>query len=149
MPRNSGSRSAEPAEARSACGPRISGAARGGKARGTEGFGRSRHSSDIAGVLYARENHDQRNISADEIVEARLARADERGDALRVLGGGDAGEETIGGAQNSSAGETRARQSCEMLFSGGTDKARIETQAAANGFANQMRAFDADEIGLR
>ena len=112
MPRSSGSRSADPAEARNAFGrPGIGRAARGHKAGRAKSFGRAHHRSDISWILHAGQHRPPRKISPRKISSnARLARPDQRGNALRMFGSGNAVKEPLRGPQDSRARIRRGRR---------------------------------------
>jgi hypothetical protein len=59
--------------------------------------------ADIAGILHTGKNDEKRRASgwgsAKKVVERGGARLDESGDALRMLGVGEAFEKAIGGAE--------------------------------------------------
>ena len=105
--------------------------------------------------MYAGEHYQQRGTgfgrSAEEIVEGGWARSDERGDALRMLGVGDALEQAIGGAQDrdSDFGAIDQRREAFMVaFAGFAEEDGLDRAAGAQRFFDQADAFDADAAGF-
>ena len=86
-----------------ACGAALAGGG-GDGGGGSEGGGGAKDGTDVAGILDAGENDDERSGAgkrgSENFVERKLAWFDESGDALRMLGVGDAFEETVGGVEN-------------------------------------------------
>src|SRR5579872_25303 len=71
---------------------RVRGAFCGDHSCSAEGFGGAKNGADVAGVLHADENHDEGIETSQKIVEGKLRRAQQGGDALRSFRSRDGGE---------------------------------------------------------
>jgi len=117
----------------------------------TEGSGGAEDGADVAGILYAGENDEERSAGAgwsgEEIVEREFARLDESGDALGMFSVGDAFEEAIGGAEYGEADVRTADERGEafaVAFAGFTEENSFDAAGGAEGFFDEAGAFNAD-----
>jgi hypothetical protein len=118
---------------------------------GAKSSGGAKDGADVAGILNASENHEERCAgtggSGEEFIEREFSRLDKRGDALWMFGVGDALEETIGGAEDGEAGVWTADERGEALavaFAGFAEEDGFDAADGAESFFNEARAFDAD-----
>jgi hypothetical protein len=123
---------------------------------GAEGRCGTQNRSDIAGVLDTCKNYKKQSAGvrwrAKQFVESRGARADERGDALRVLGVGKAFEEAVGGPQRGKSHlwpVNQRRESLVMTLAGFAEEDRFDGAAGAQGLFDESDTFDADGSGFR
>ena len=122
---------------------------------GAEGCGGAEDRADVAGVLHPGQDDDQRRAIAvrndEEIFELRGARDDECGDALGVLGVGDAFEEVVGGGEDRE-GHFRAGDEMSelvaMAFAGFAEEDGFDFAAGRESFFDEPDAFDADGTGF-
>jgi len=118
---------------------------------GTEGGGGAEDGADVAGILDAGENDEERSASTggggEEFIERECAGLDEGGDALGMFGVGDALEEAIGGAENGEADVWTADERGETLavaLAGFAEEDGGDAAGGAKSFFDEARAFDAD-----
>ena len=97
------------------------------------------------------ENDDERSTragrSGKEFVKREFLGLDERGDALGMLGVGDAFEKAIGGQKHGEADIGAADEGGEALtvaFAGFAEKNGFDATCGAQGFFYEARAFYAD-----
>ena len=127
----------------------MRGAAKSDRASGAERFGGAKYGADVAGILDADENHEERIEAAQKIVEGELRRAQKSSDALRSFRGGDGGEKLVGGAKNEGGTVEFDEKRGESFFGGGAREDRFKFEAGANRFGDQARAFEADAFLFR
>src|SRR5690242_15672447 len=123
---------------------------------GSEGGGGAKDGADVAGVLHSRQNGDQRRGAAgrrpDDVIEGSLARFNQSGDALRVLGIGNAFKKRVRGTQNGEGNLFAiqvGRQARMMALAGLAEENGFDAATGAQGLFGQARAFDADAPGFR
>ena len=111
--------------------------------RGSEGFGGTDEGAEIAGVLQA--VGDEEEVAGAWGV-GNFGAFEESGRALCVFGLGGA-LEGVGTQEQDFAGGVfrKVAQKILVVFA---EVERIELQAAGDGFADEMEAFDADAVGL-
>src|SRR5713226_10554036 len=139
---------------------RVGGAADAGSGGGGAGCAKggccAQDGADVAGVLDAGKNDKQgsasRKGSAHEIVEGSFAWMDQRGDALRMFGVGEAFEEAIRGAKDGKShfgpidkgGETLV-----MAFAGFAEEYSLNAAAGTKRFFDKPHTLDAYESAFR
>jgi len=118
---------------------------------GAKGSGGAEDGADVAGILDAGENDEERSAdtsgSGEEFIQRKCAGLDEGGDALGMFGVGDALEEAIGGAENGKADVGTADERGEALavaFAGFAEEDGGDAAGGAESFFDEARAFDAD-----
>lgn len=111
------------------------------RAGGAEGFCGAQERADIAGVLQAGEDEDQGEL-AEERFDGEGRRMDERCDALRLLGGDGAGEDI--GCEKKLLGVGREFDAGRVVLA---EKGCDEPESAAQGFRDEVLAFDGDQAG--
>jgi len=118
---------------------------------GAKGGGGAQDGADIAGVLNAGENDEERSAgtggSGENFIEREFTGLDESGDALGMFGVGDAFEEAIGGAEDGEAGVRTADERDEafaMAFAGFAEEDGLDAAGGAESFFDEACAFDAD-----
>ena len=129
---------------------------RGGGSCGPKCRRSSEDRSDVARILHAGKNDEQRRASAlrspHEIVERRNARLDQRGYELRMLGIGQTLEQSVGGAQNRK-GNFRTgdilREAFAMTLAALAEKHRLDAAAGAQRLFGEPHAFDANRARFR
>src|SRR5215472_932815 len=128
---------------------------RAGCAADSERGGRSQDRSNVARVLHAREDHEKRRArgtsAVHEVVERGLARFHQSGDALRMLGVGEALEEAVGRAQRRESYLRAVDQRGEtsvMAVAGFAEEHRLNGAAGTQGFFDETDAFDANEAAF-
>ena len=127
----------------------MRGAFCGDDSRGAEGFGGAQDSADVAGILHADENDDERIEAAQKIVEGELRRAQKSSDALRSFGGSDGSEKLVRCAKNEGRTVEFGEKRRERLFRGGAGEDGFELEAGANRFRDEADAFEADAFVFR
>ena len=118
---------------------------------GAKGGGGAQDGADVAGILNPGENDEEWGAraggSGEEFVEREFAGLDESGDALGMLGVGDALEEAICGAEDREAGIGAADERGEalaMAFAGFAEQDGFDAAGGAQGFFDEAGAFDAN-----
>src|SRR5487761_355188 len=127
---------------------RMRGAAQGNGAGCAEGFSGAQNCADVARVLHAGENDDERVAAAKKVFECESRRAQQSGDALRRFRGGDGGEEFVGGAQNDRGMVEFREERSEMRFGGRAGEDGFQFKAGAKRFGNQAKAFETDALAF-
>ena len=119
--------------------------------RSTKSGGGPQDRADIAGVLNTSENDDERSTragrSGKEFVKREFLGLDERGDALGMLGVGDAFEKAVGGPKHGEADIGAADEGGEALtvaFAGFAEENGFDAAGGPESFFNEARALDAD-----
>ena len=108
-----------------------------------KGFSRAKDGADIARVLKADEDDDEREAT-NEVVEAGLAGAEEGGNALGSFGAGNGSEKAVGGAKET-CGEIEVRgEAVEEVFARLAEENGFEREAGSEGFFDEMKTFEAD-----
>src|SRR6266852_2081701 len=139
---------------------RVGGAADAGSGGGGAGCAKggccAQDGGDVAGVLDAGKNDKQgsasRKGSAHEIVEGSFAWMDQRGDALRMLGVGEALEEAVGGAQDGKShfgAVDEGGESFMMALAGFAEEHGLNAASGTQCFFDEPDALDADEAAFR
>jgi hypothetical protein len=118
---------------------------------GSESGGGAKDGANIAGILDAGENDEERSAGAggsgEEVFEFKFAGLDEGGYALGMLGVGNAFEEAIGGAKDGEAYVGAADEWGEalaMAFAGFAEEDGFDAAGGAESFFDEADAFDAD-----
>jgi hypothetical protein len=118
---------------------------------GSESGGGTEDGADVAGILDAGEDDEQRGggagWSGEEVVEFKFAGLGEGGYALGMLGVGDAFKEAIGGAKDWEADVGAADEWGEtftMAFTGFAEKDGFNAASGTESFFDEAGAFDAD-----
>jgi len=118
---------------------------------GAKGGGGAQDGADVAGVLDASENDEERSANAgrsgEDFIEREISWLDESGDALRMFGVGDAFKEAIGGAEDGEAGVWTTDERGEtfaVAFARFAEEDGFDAAGGAESFFNEARAFDAD-----
>ena len=122
---------------------------------GAEGRGGAENGADVAGILNSGKNDDEWRAGAtgsgEKIFELGGAGNDEGGDALGMLGVGDALEEAIGGGENRNgdfgAGDER-REFGAMALAGFGEEDGFDAASGEEGFHDEAKSFDADAAGF-
>jgi hypothetical protein len=122
---------------------------------GAESGGGAEDGADVSWILHPGENDEKWRTFAGgngkEIFELRLPGKDKGGDALGVLGVGNAFKEAIGGVEHGE-GEFGAiderRQLAVMTLAGLAEEDGFDTAGGGEGFFNKVEAFDADAAGF-
>src|SRR6266478_4163196 len=137
------------------CGATDAGSSGGAAGRAKGGSG-AQDGADVAGVLDAGKNDKQgsasRKGSAHEIVEGSFAWMDQRGDALRMLGVGEAFEEAIRGTKDGKSHFGAVDEGGEafvMAFAGFAEKHGLNAAAGTQRFFDEAHAFNANEAAFR
>ena len=134
------------------------GLARGGgdRAGGTESGGGAKDGADVAGILYAGKNDQQRRARgrgrSKEVIERSNARMDQGRDSLRMLGIGESFEEPVGGAQGAKTHFEPANQGSKALvvaFAGFAEEHGFDATAGAKCFFDKANAFDTNRTRFR
>ena len=122
---------------------------------GAKGGGGAEDGADVARILNAGEDDDKGSAgtggSGEEFVEREFAGLDESGDALGMLGVGDAFKEAIGGAEDGEAGVGAADERSEafaVAFAGFAEEDGFDAAGGAEGFFDEAGSFDADGTGF-
>ncbi len=118
---------------------------------GAKGGGGAQDRADVPGILNAGENDEEWGAraggSGEEFVEREFAGLDQSGDALGMLGVGDAFKESIGGAEYGEAGLGAADEWGETLavaFARFAEEDGFDAAGGAEGLFDEAGAFDAD-----
>jgi len=118
---------------------------------GAKGSGGAQDGADVAGVLNAGENDEERSAGAggrgEDFIEREFTGLDESGDALGMFGVGDAFKEAIGGAEDGEAGVRTADERGEafaVAFAGFAEEDGLNAAGGAESFFDEACAFDAD-----
>jgi len=124
-------------------------------AGGSEGRGSAKNGADVAGVLDSGENDEKRGDASfgggEQLVERKLARFDESGDALRMFGVGHAFEEVVGGVENREGDLFTVEIGSEARVMAATrfgEKNGFDAAARRESFFGEADAFDADGAGF-
>jgi len=123
---------------------------------GAKGGGSAQDGADVAWILNAGENDEERSAgaggSSEEFVEREFAGLDQSGDALGMFGVGDAFKESIGGAEDGEAGIGATDEWGETLavaFAGFAEENGFDAAGGAEGLFDEAGAFDADGAVFR
>ncbi len=123
---------------------------------GSKSGGGAEDGADVAGILDAGENDEERSADAggsgEEFIQRECAGLDEGGDALGMFGVGDALEEAVGGAEDGEADVGAADERGEALavaFAGFAEENGCDAAGGAESFFDEARAFDADGTVFR
>jgi hypothetical protein len=125
------------------------------RASGAEGCGGAKDSANIARILDAGKNHKKRSTGGDgcveQLIECGSARVDKCGDALWMLGVGEALEEAVSSTQRGKSDFRPADQRSEtimMALSGFAEENRLDAATGAERFFDEADSFDADGAGF-
>lgn len=146
-------RNAERAAGRGAQGfgvPGADGAGERDNAGCAEGLRRAEDCAEIAGILQAGEDDEERGEligTAEEMRPGPVRRFDERGDGLRIIRGEDGGENLFGNEED--FGFLWERELLEPGFEARREKEAIDCEAGAEGLLDEVGAFKGDEAGGR
>src|SRR5579863_1641021 len=124
----------------------MGGAARGDDSGGAKGFCGTENCSDVAGILRGDEDDDEGIVGTKKVFEFVLGRVSKGGDALRRFGGGDGVKKFVSGAQNQRGAVEFGLQCGEVAFTGNAREDSFDAQAGADGFGDEMHAFEGDAI---
>jgi hypothetical protein len=125
--------------------PGTDGAGEDEDAGDAEGFSGAKNGAEIAGVLEAGEEKQQRR-GAEERRPGERGRVDERGDRLRSFSGEGQVEELA--RQEQDFGFCGEREGVEQALGALRGKDAFDAEAGAEGFSQQVGAFDSDQ-GVR
>jgi hypothetical protein len=121
----------------------------------SEGGGGAEDGADVAGILDAGENDEERSSAGERgcenFVERKLAWFDESGDALRMFGVSDAFEEAVGGVKDGEGDFFAVEIGSEagvMAASGFGKENGSDAAAGRESFFGEADAFDADGAGF-
>ena len=123
--------------------PGADGAVEGDDSGGTEGFGGAEDGAEVAGVLEAGQDDEER-IGNEDRLPGPGGRLGEGGDGLRSFRG-DSGGEDVGGEDEAFERGGKVELAEEGFAALGYEDGG-ETQAALDGFLDEVQAFEADGV---
>jgi len=123
-------------------------ASEGDSTRCAEGFGGAQNRANVAGVLHAGEDHNERVAAAKQVFKREWARAQKSGNALRSFRCGYRREKFVRGTQDERGTVEFSEQRRKRRFGGGAGEDGFEFEAGANRLGNQAGAFKADALAF-
>ena len=126
--------------------PDTDGAGQGNDAVGREGLGGANDGAQVSGILESGRDNEKRLARGEDFLEGEGWSFGERGDGLRGFGGDGAREDV--GWELDDFGVGAQYEVVQQVEAAATDEEGGDVEATAEGFFDEVLAFEGDQSGV-